>query len=55
MQKIPFIIILGDEEQKNKNISLRIHKKGDQGRMTLKEFMKNLNEKIKSKEISYEI
>jgi threonyl-tRNA synthetase len=55
LQKIPYIIILGDEEEKNKNISLRIRKKGDQGRMNLDEFMKKLIEKIKKKEINYEI
>lgn len=55
LKKIPYIVIIGDEEQKNKNISFRIHKKGDQGSRNLDEFMDGLNRLIKGKALHYEI
>jgi threonyl-tRNA synthetase len=55
LQKIPYIIILGDEEQKDKNISLRIHKKGDQGKRNLEEFIGKMKSIILHKEFNYEI
>lgn len=55
LQKIPYIIIVGDEEQKDKNISLRIHKKGDQGKRNLEEFIGKMKSIILHKEFNYEI
>jgi threonyl-tRNA synthetase len=55
LQKIPYIIIVGDEEQKDKNISLRIHKKGDQGKRSLEEFIGKMKSIIFHKEFNYEI
>lgn len=55
LQKIPYIIIIGDEEQKDKNISLRIHKKGDQGKRNLEEFIGKMKSIILNKEFNYEI
>jgi threonyl-tRNA synthetase len=55
LQKIPYIIIVGDEEQKGKNISLRIHKKGDQGKRNLEEFIGKMKSIILHKEFNYEI
>lgn len=55
LQKIPYIIIVGDEEQKDKNISLRIHKKGDQGKRSLEEFIGKMKSIILHKEFNYEI
>ncbi len=55
LQKIPYIIIVGDEEQKDKNISLRIHKKGDQGKRNLEEFIGKMKSIIHHKEFNYEI
>lgn len=55
LQKIPYIIIVGDEEQKEKNISLRIHKKGDQGKRNLEEFIGKMKSIILHKEFNYEI
>jgi threonyl-tRNA synthetase len=53
--KIPYIIIVGDEEEKEKNISFRIHKKGDQGKRSLEEFMDSIKKIIISKGSHYEI
>jgi threonyl-tRNA synthetase len=55
LQKIPYIIIVGDEEQKDKNISLRIHKKGDQGKRNPEEFIGKMKAIILHKEFNYEI
>jgi len=55
MQKIPYIIILGDEEEKNKNISYRIHKIGDQGNVKLDHFIKGVKKIMEEKGLNYEI
>ncbi len=54
MRKIPYIFILGDEEAKNRDISLRIHKQGDKGKKTLPECLATMKELIKNKESNYE-
>ncbi|MEN8222586.1 MAG: threonine--tRNA ligase [Acidobacteriota bacterium] len=40
--KIPFILIIGDEEENEGNISFRIHKKGDQGKVAVTKFIKEI-------------
>jgi len=55
MQKIPYIIVVGDEEHKNNNISLRIHKKGDQGSIDLDHFIKGVKKTIMKKGSNYEV
>jgi len=42
IQKIPYILIIGHKEVKNKNISVRSRGKGDLGTMTLEEFLEKL-------------
>jgi threonyl-tRNA synthetase len=54
-QKVPYIIVLGPQEQKEGNISLRIHKQGDQGRIGLDEFMRKIKIKVEEKSANYEI
>ncbi len=41
-QKIPYLIVVGDREQKNKTISLRDRKKGDLGEKEIVEFVKKV-------------
>lgn len=41
-QKIPYMIVLGDKEKENKNISVRQHQKGDIGKFELNEFIERL-------------
>jgi len=48
-KKIPYMIILGDKEKENRDISLRQHRKGDLGNFELKEFIKKVNFSIKEK------
>jgi threonyl-tRNA synthetase len=55
MQKIPYIIVIGSQEQQEGNISYRIHKKGDQGKVTLPEFVSKIKIKIEEKSLNYEI
>ncbi|MEN8154523.1 MAG: threonine--tRNA ligase [Acidobacteriota bacterium] len=53
--KIPYIIIIGDEEESEKNISYRIHKKGDQGKIDLAVFFSGISKVRKEKLLKYEI
>lgn len=55
LKKIPYILVVGDEEQKENNISLRIHKQGDQGKRSLDEFMEKIKANIREKEFNYEV
>ncbi|TSC88890.1 MAG: threonyl-tRNA synthetase [Parcubacteria group bacterium Gr01-1014_3] len=42
MQKIPFVLIMGDEEEKSDTVSVREGHKGDQGKMTIADLLKKL-------------
>ncbi len=55
MRKIPYIVIVGDEELKGKTISFRIHKKGDQGKVELRRFIDQIKKIIEEKSVTYEI
>jgi threonyl-tRNA synthetase len=55
MQKIPYIIVIGSQERQDGNISYRIHKKGDQGKLALPEFIAKIKIKIEEKSLNYEI
>lgn len=52
-KKIPFMLIIGDKELETKTVSVRQHKKGDTGKMELKEFIQNLNFLILTKSFNY--
>jgi threonyl-tRNA synthetase len=39
LQKVPFILILGDKEAASNSVSVRTRGKGDQGSVTLDEFV----------------
>lgn len=43
LQKIPYIIVVGDDEEKNQQISVRQRAKGDLGKMTLPAFLKQIS------------
>jgi threonyl-tRNA synthetase len=55
MQKIPYILIVGDDEEKEKNIAYRIHKQGDQGKIDLPHFIEGVNKIKQSKGLQYEV
>jgi len=49
MQKIPYLLIIGDKEIKNKEISARHRGKGDIGKMKIKTFIEKVEKEIKEK------
>jgi len=49
LKKVPYMIVLGEKEKENGNITLRAHKKGDLGAFQLDSFMASLKEEIKNK------
>jgi len=55
VRKIPYIIIVGDEEEKEENVAYRIHKQGDRGKIGLDRFITGIREIIASRGLEYEI
>ena len=55
MRKVPYIVIVGDEELKAGHISFRIHQKGDQGKVELSRFIERIKKLIEEKSKTYEI
>ena len=51
MQKVPFIIVLGDKEVESSTLAIRDRKGSDLGSMSIDAFCEILNNKIKSKEV----
>jgi len=47
--KIPFMLIVGSDEQEDGTVSVRRHKKGDIGTVSLSSFIDEITEKIESK------
>lgn len=50
MEKVPYMIIVGDQEMKGHTISVRSRKNGDQGSQSLPMFVANLIREIKERE-----
>ena len=50
MEKVPYMIIVGDQEMKGHTISVRNRKNGDQGTQSLPMFVANLIREIKERE-----
>lgn len=50
MEKVPYMIIVGDQEMKGRTISVRSRKNGDQGTQSLPMFVANLIREIKERE-----
>ncbi len=46
MNKIPYMLILGEQEENNETISVRKHSEGDLGSMTIETFSKLINDEI---------
>ncbi len=55
LEKIPYILIVGEKEANNKSVSLRIQGVGDFGEMSINELHDIIQEKIKLKAIDYNI
>ncbi len=54
LQKVPFMLILGDKEKENHTIAVRERKHGDLGQMQLVDFIKILQNLKQSKAITFE-
>ncbi len=50
LQKIPYVVVVGDKEVEGKSLSVRSKKEGNLGSMTLEQFLSMLTEKIRNKE-----
>jgi threonyl-tRNA synthetase len=51
LQKIPYMLIVGDKEIKDRTVSVRSHKSGELGAIPLEEFIEKIEEEIKNKSI----
>lgn len=49
LEKIPYMLVVGDKEMTEEKISIRSRKDGDLGKMGLKEFMEKLSKEVKEK------
>jgi threonyl-tRNA synthetase len=49
MQKVAYMLIVGEKEQEAKAVSVRKHKEGDQGSLALSEFIDKIASEIKNK------
>lgn len=48
-QKVPYMLIVGEKEQASKSVSVRQHKVGDKGSISLEEFINSIEEEIRTK------
>ena len=49
IQKIPYLLIVGDKEISAKTVSIREKSKGDVGTMAIDKFIEKIREEIKNK------
>lgn len=49
MQKIPYMLIVGEKEVESNTVSVRSRKEGDKGAVSVEEFIKSAQEEIESK------
>jgi threonyl-tRNA synthetase len=54
-QKIPLILIVGDKELEQNNISVRVHTVGDKGKMDVDEFLAKIKELINNKSMKIDL
>jgi len=52
LQKIPFMLVLGDREMEEKNIAVRERSKGDIGAMSLNEFKEMAQRLVKTRALT---
>ena len=49
LQKIPYMLVVGDKEEKAKSVGVRDRKKGDIGMMKIEKFIEKITKEIKNK------
>jgi threonyl-tRNA synthetase len=52
MQKVPFLLVVGDKEAEAGKVSVRVRGKGDEGQVALGEFVARIQGLIESKAAS---
>jgi threonyl-tRNA synthetase len=55
LQKIPLMCIIGDKEISESTVSLRVHGKGDKGKIGVNEFLEKVKEFVKNKSMSVKL
>lgn len=55
VHKIPLMCVVGDKEISEQTVSLRIHGKGDMGKIDVNEFLEKVKELVKNKSLSVKI
>ncbi len=53
--KVPYMLIVGEQEEKDGTVSVRKHGEGDLGTMTISEFVEIINKEIKSTIIEFNV
>jgi threonyl-tRNA synthetase len=48
-QKVPYMLVVGEKERESKSVSVRKHREGDKGALSLSEFINNIKDIIKNK------
>jgi threonyl-tRNA synthetase len=51
MQKIPYVLVMGDKEEASESVSVRTRGKGDQGSMPLEQFVAQAQDQVTSRKI----
>jgi len=49
MQKIPYILVVGEKEESNNSVNVRHHTRGQEGEIKFEKFLKNLLSEISEK------
>ena len=55
LSKVPYMIIIGEKEVENENVSLRKHKVGDIGNFSLEHVVKKLENEIEESKTSFKV
>ena len=55
LEKIPYMLVVGEKEQADKTVSVRSRFAGDEGVKPISEFIEQISEEIRTKEIRKEI
>ncbi len=55
MNKIPYMLIVGEQEEKDGTVSVRKHSDGDIGNMTVEEFSELINKEIENNIVDFNV
>ena len=50
-ERVPYIVVIGEKEEKENEISLRSRKNGDEGTLKLEDLIERISKEIKYKEL----